>query len=127
MPQVPFAASRSEGATQELVLPMTAPDRGMSYLSLARSSHAHLFGMGVLYALAGLAFLLTETSPRTKAVVVALPFLAMFVDIGSWWLTKLSPAFAVGVIAGGALLGVAFAILILRPLWELLTPGRRSP
>ena len=45
-------------------------------------------------------------------------------DIGCWWLTKLHAGFALGVVAGGALLGLAFAVLVLRPLWEILTPGR---
>lgn len=127
MAQVPFAPSRAEGAKYAMVEPTTAPDRGMSYLSLARSTHAHLFGMSVLYALAGLVFLMTDTGRLTKTVVVSLPFVAMFVDIGCWWLAKWHASFAVGVMAGGALLGVAFAILVLRPLWELATPARAGP
>ncbi len=122
MPQAPFAASRSEPPSPELVAAVTGPDSGKSYLSLARSSHAHLFGMGVLHALAGLIFLMTDTRPRTKALVVAAPFVAMFLDVGCWWLTKLHPGFAVGVVAGGVLLGVAYAVLIVRPLWESWGP-----
>jgi hypothetical protein len=127
MPGVPFAPSRAEPPSLDLVAAVTGPDTGVSYLSLARSSHAHLFGMGVLYALAGLVFLLTDARPRTKALTAAAPFVAMFLDIGCWWLTKLHAGFAVGIVAGGALLGLAFAVLILRPLWELCTPGRPAP
>jgi uncharacterized membrane protein len=124
MAQVPFAPSRAEGAEFELVAPTTEPDRGISYASLARSSHAHLFGMSVLYLLAGGIFLLTDSGSRTKVVIAALPFVAMFLDIGCWWLTKLHAGFAPGIVAGGALLGVSFAVLTLRPLWELWTAAR---
>ncbi len=127
MAHLPFAPSRAEGPTHELVVVAAAPDRGISYPSLARSSHAHLFGMSVLFLLAGAIFLMTDMNARVKGVVVALPFIAMFIDIACWWLTKLSPAFAPGIVAGGALLGVSFAVLTLRPLWELWTAGPKSP
>lgn len=121
-----FGPSRSDGATYSDMQRYTVPDRGISDLALARSTHAHLFGMSVLYALAGLAFLGTRVGSRWKAIGVSLPFVAMFLDIGCWWLTKSDPAFAGGVIAGGALLGVSYAILILRPLWDLWGPGPRE-
>lgn len=119
MPQARLAASRAEGARYDLVSAFTGPDQGMSTLSLARSSHAHLFGMGVLYAIAGVIFMGSSAKARLKAVVVSLPFVAMFIDIGCWWLTKMSPGFAVGVMAGGGLLAVAFGVLILWPLCDL--------
>lgn len=125
MAQAAFAESRAVGASYDLVAPFTAPDTGMSYSALARSSHAHLFGMGVLYALAGLVFLMTDLRARAKSLLIALPFAAMALDIGSWWLTKLHPGFAWGVIVGGSTLGVAFAILVLLPLWEMWGPPRR--
>jgi hypothetical protein len=129
MPQARMASSRAEGAQFELVSAFTGPDQGMSVLSLARSSHAHLFGMGVLYAIAGVIFVCSSAGPRTKAIVVSLPFAAMFLDIGCWWLTKMTPGFAVGVIAGGVLLAVAFTVLILWPLWDLwiAKPSAASP
>lgn len=123
MSAAPFAEARSKPPSAELVAAVTVPDTGMSYLSLARSSHAHLFGMGVLYALAGLVFLMTDAGPAVKTAVVASPFVAMFVDIGCWWLTKLHAGFAVGVVAGGVLLAAAFGVLVLWPLWELATPA----
>jgi len=121
----PFAESAEAGATWERLRPFCEPDHGISIQALARSTHAHLFGMGVLYALLGAVFCLTGTSRRTKAVVVSAPFVAMFVDIGSWWLAKLHPFFAWTIVGGGALLGLALAVLILGPLWEMWGPGAR--
>jgi len=122
MPQVAFATSRAAGASYDRIEPLTLPDRGMSRVRLAQSSHAHLFGMGVLFALAGGVFLLTDAGGTAKGLAVSLPFAALFLDVGCWWLTKADAVFAYGVIAGGVLLAVAFAVLILRPLWELWGP-----
>lgn len=126
MAQVPFAESRSEGPSFELVSATTVPDTGISYASLARSTHAHVFGMGVLFALAGLVFLGTDVAPRWKTLVVVSPYGAMVVDIGCWWLTKWEPAFAAGIMVGGAAMAAAVAVLVLRPLWELVTPARAA-
>ena len=118
----PFAASRESGASHALVSRVTAPDHGMSASKRATTTHAHLFGMGMLFLLLGAIFLLTNTRRETKAVVVAAPFLGMFLDIGSWWLAILSPAFVWTVVLGGAVTGVAALVLILRPLWEMWGP-----
>lgn len=124
MASVPFSNSRAGGAELELVRRTTVPDQGKSVAALGRSTHAHLFGMGTLFTLAGLVFLMTDVSPRGKVVCVTLPFVAMLVDIGCWWLTRWEPAFAWGIVLGGIALGVAFAVLVLRPLWELWIPRR---
>jgi hypothetical protein len=45
-----------------------------------------------------------------KCTVMATPFIAIFLDIGSWWITKVSESFAYVVVIGGALMGFSFAI-----------------
>jgi len=119
MKQVPFAQSRPQGPEYQLVKPFTAQTSGMSWGALARSSHAHLFGLATLFAVAGWIFLHTGASPRVKGCIVSAPFVALFMDVGSWWLTKLDAAFAIGIIAGGALMGLSFAVLIAWPLLEM--------
>lgn len=125
MRQVPFAESREQAPVYELVQPLTAANTGMSWASLAKSSHAHLFGLATLFAVAGWVFLGTRAPERLKAAAVSLPFAALLIDVGSWWLTKLHAAFAAGIVAAGALMGVAFAVLIAWPLWEMWGPRRR--
>ncbi len=124
MRQVPFAESRERAPEFDKVKPLTSPDTGMSWASLAKSSHAHLFGLATLFAVAGWIFTQTGLRERTKAAFVTLPFVALLVDVGSWWLTKLAAPFAVGIVLGGALMGLAFAVLITVPLWEMWRPAR---
>jgi hypothetical protein len=58
------------------------------------------------------------------ASLVAVPFLAIWMDIGSWWFTKNEPIFAYTVIAGGALMGLSLALQIGISLVEMW--GARS-
>jgi hypothetical protein len=87
--------------------------------ALARVSHVHLFGMSFIFLLTGLIFALTEIHKRLRLVIVILPFIAIWLDIGSWWFTKYEPVFAYTVIIGGILMGLALAAQILISLWEM--------
>jgi hypothetical protein len=123
----PFAASREAGAEWGLVSEYARPDRGMSAAKRATTTHAHLFGMTVLFGLLGAVFLFTGTRRGVKAIVVAAPFAGMALDIGSWWLALLSPAFCWGIVAGGALLASSLVVLVARPLWEMWGPEPKGP
>ena len=54
-----------------------------------------------------------------KFVSITIPFLAIWLDIGSWWLTKYKPVFAYAVIIGGLLMGLSLAIQICFSLYEM--------
>jgi len=86
-------------------------DTGMSLLTLIRVSHIHIFGMTFIFFIMGLIFSHAYVRPVWfKSVVIALPFLSMIIDVGSWYLTKINTAFAWAVIIGGGLMGMSFAI-----------------
>jgi hypothetical protein len=121
----PFAASREAGAEWGLVVRYAQPDRGMSPSKRATTTHAHLFGMSVLFALLGAVFLLTSARRPVQCVAVAAPFAGMFLDVGCWWLALLSPSFCWGIVAGGAILAASVLFLVGRPLWEMWGPGAR--
>ncbi len=108
------------------VSPLTATDGGVSIGALVRVSHVHLFGMTLIFAFLGLIFSHAYVRQRhLKSILIALPFLAIFVDIGSWWLTKVSVVFAYTVFAGGAVMGIAFALqwlICAHQLWFLRAP-----
>jgi len=99
-------------------------DLGQSIKSLARVSHIHLFGMSFIFFLTGMIFAFSEIGKRLRLVILALPFLAIWIDIFSWWFTKYEPIFAYTVIIGGALMGLAMAAQIFISLYEMWLRGK---
>jgi hypothetical protein len=107
-------------ATYEDVQKIATPDTGSSLLQLARVSHIHLFGISIIFLLTGAIFSLSATPAWFRVIVVVIPYLAIIMDIGSWWATKyFSPVFAYVVLIGGALMGLALACQILISLWDM--------
>ena len=95
-------------------------DTGSSLLQLARVSHIHLFGISIIFLLTGAIFSLSETPAWFRMAVVIIPYLAILMDIGSWWATKyFDPVFAYVVVTGGAFMGLAMACQILVSLWDM--------
>lgn len=106
----------------EAVAKLAETDRGPSLAQLARVSHVHLFGLSFIFLLTGTIFAFSTAAPAFKLTVVALPFVAIWADIASWWLTRYEPLFAYVVFGGGALMGAALAVQILIPLWQMWAP-----
>jgi len=99
---------------------VTTPDTGVSMLQLARVSHIHLFGISMMFVLTGAIFSLSATPIWFRVTVVVIPYLAIIMDIGSWWATKYyDPVFAFIVLIGGAFMGLAMACQILVSLWDM--------
>lgn len=94
-------------------------DTGPSLLALARVSHVHLFGIAILVLLTGAIFAMSALSWKWRLFVVALPYIGIWADVGSWWITKYEPAFAWVVVGGGTLVGLALGVQILTSVWEM--------
>lgn len=110
----------SELTGYDSVMEFVVMDTGESLATLARVSHIHLFGTGILFYLLGRIFILTEMKPWLKRTVVAIPFAAIAMDIGSWWFTRYAAGFfAYTVIAGGALMGLSFAFQTFTSLYQM--------
>src|SRR2546422_851140 len=78
---------------------------------LIQTSHTHLFGQTLIAGLLGLIFLFSSLHDRTKAVIVALPFVGTLIDIGGMWLTRfVSPSLAVLVTVGGSLFALGYVL-----------------
>lgn len=111
----------------EAVKALAEVDTGLSLLALARVSHVHLFGISIIFLLTGAIFAMSEISWIWRSIVIAIPYLAIWADIGSWWITKFEPLFAYVVVSGGTLMGLALAVQIFYSLWEMwLARGGRS-
>lgn len=101
------------------VIRYTEVDLGQSMKSLVRVSHIHLFGMSFIFMLTSLIFVFSDMPPSVRAILVAIPFLAIWLDIGSWWFTKHDPIFAYIVIGGGVLMGLSLALQIGISLYDM--------
>ena len=97
----------------------TEVDLGQSMKSLVRVSHIHLFGMSFIFVLTSLIFAFSEIPASVRALLVAIPFVAIWLDIGSWWFTKHDPIFAYIVIGGGLLMGLSLALQIGIALYDM--------
>jgi hypothetical protein len=101
-------------------------DTGPTIAQLAKVSHVHLFGISIIFLLTGFIFAQSETPSWFRVGLIVTPYAAILADIGSWWLTKWDTFFAVVVIVGGALMGLALACQILISLWEMWLAGPDS-
>ena len=96
-----------------------------SYQGLLEVSHFHLFAMGMLLLVLTHLALFVPVSPRAKAGLVVVPFVAALLDEGAGWLVRfVSPAFAYLKIAGFLLLQGSLAALVGVSLWAVFAGGQ---
>lgn len=95
-------------------------DKGASVSSLTRVSHIHLFGIAFIFLFVGLIFSLTVgISSWLKTLVIVMPFVFLVVDVLSWWLTKIDPAFAWLTIIAGMGYTLASAYMWFTSMWQM--------
>jgi len=94
-------------------------DTGESIHTLVKLSHIHLFGVGLVLFVLGHIFILSILPRWIKYPLIVMPFLAIFTDILSWFLTKWDPFYAYTVVIAGGLLGLSFSLQILISLYQL--------
>lgn len=105
--------------TYEEVRKLTAVDTGAGISQLARVSHVHLFGISIIFLLTGGIFAMSEFPVRPRVAILILPYVAIWADIGSWWITKYVSIFSWVVLVGGGVMGLMLAAQILISLWEM--------
>jgi hypothetical protein len=82
-------------------------------------SHIHLFGIAFILFFIGKIFLLCDINVIVKRVAVAIPFVAMLLDVLSWFITKSIPSFAYIVVASGTLMGISMGMQILLSIYQM--------
>ncbi len=106
--------------TYEGVKEVAQEDTGMDVFTLVRVSHIHLFGLTFIFYLVGNIFIHAHMrSEWLKIFIIAIPFVCITVDIGSWYLTKFNPVFAWAVISSGALMGFSFAMQFFISIYQM--------
>ncbi len=98
----------------------TEQDTGANVYSLVRVSHIHLFGLTFIFFIMGFMFSHAYLRPVwLKCSIVALPFVAIVLDIASWYFTKLYHPFAWVVLIAGAVMGMCFAFMWVVTMYQL--------
>ncbi|MFW9770520.1 MAG: hypothetical protein ACFFEM_17005 [Candidatus Thorarchaeota archaeon] len=98
-----------------------------SYQGLLEVSHFHLFAMGMLLLVLTHLALFVPIRSRLKAWLIAVPFLAAFLEEASSWLVRFAhPGFAYAKIGGFVLLQASLAALIAISLWAVFTGSQRN-
>ena len=102
------------------VMKVTERDTGAEVFTLVRVSHIHTFGLTFVFFLLGTIFSHAYVRPVWfKCVVMALPFVSLVLDIGSWYFTKLFQPFAWIVMIAGGIMGMSFAFMWAVSMWQL--------
>lgn len=105
-------------------------DTGMGISTLVRVSHIHMFGITFIFFIMGSIFSHAYVRPVWfKSLVIILPFIAVVVDIFSWYLTKLMPGFAIIVIISGGFMGLSFAtqwVISMYQIWFYKYSGEKG-
>jgi len=118
------ASSLPDFSKLENVQQRASIDTGISFTSLTKVSHVHLFGIAFIFMLMGAIFVFAVGIPEwIKATLVVIPFAFLIIDVISWWLTKLNPEFAWITIIGGygySLASAAMLFISLYQMWILL-------
>lgn len=92
---------------------------GASLPVLVRVSHIHLFGIAFILYFIGKIFILCDMNIYVKRVAVIIPFVAMLLDVLSWFITKSLSGFAYVVVISGALMGFSMAIQIFLSIYQM--------
>jgi len=98
-------------------------DKQVSIDGLAQSTHAHLFGFSMLYALSGFVLAFTKYPKLVKLVFCPLALVAQTTDICCWWLSRMDPPlgllFPKIILAAGGLAALSLAVQIFLSLFDL--------
>lgn len=104
----------------EEISKLAEKDTGMDFFTLVRVSHIHLFGITFIFFIASSIFSHAYIRPLwIKCVLIMLPFLAILMDIASWYLTKIFEPFAWVVMISGGLMGMAYAAQFLTSIYQI--------
>ncbi|VAW84819.1 hypothetical protein MNBD_GAMMA18-1510 [hydrothermal vent metagenome] len=95
-------------------------DRGVDLYTLVRVSHIHLFGLTFIFFIVGSIFCHAYLKREwVKITLIAVPFVAIFLDISAWYITKIYEPFAWVVIISGAAMGSCFALMFFISMYQM--------
>jgi hypothetical protein len=115
-------------STYDNLKKVTEQDTGANIATLVRVSHIHLFGLTFIFFIMGTMFSHAYVRPVWfKCAVITAPFIAIVMDVSSWYFTKLFHPFALVVIAAGGVLGLCFATMWIVTMYQLWFSAPPAP
>lgn len=107
-------------SSYDAVVKLAELDTGTDIFTLIRVSHIHMFGISFIFFIVGFMFSYAAVQPIwLKSAAIGFPFLAIIMDVSSWYLTKLFTPFAWMVLIGGAIMGLCFASMWVVTMYQL--------
>lgn len=93
------------------VIKMVQIDTGADIHTLIRVSHIHLFGMTFIFFIVGGIFLHANVQPAyVKCIILITPFIAILLDIVSWYLTRIYQPFSWVIYFSGLIMALSFSV-----------------
>ncbi|WP_432470969.1 hypothetical protein [Amphritea sp. HPY] len=95
-------------------------DAGYSWTAMAKSAHIHLFGIAVFLIIVSLVMAFSSYVTWVKTLLISAGWVALWMDIASWWLAKFFSGFAYVIAAAGSVeIGAVCAMsgLCLLDMW----------
>jgi hypothetical protein len=86
---------------------------------LIQSTHVHLLSFSMLYLLTGVIFAFTSLPAFVRFLIAPLPLVAQLADIACWWLTRIDPRFADGIIIAGGVVAAGLMMHIVLGLFSM--------
>lgn len=106
----------------EIVKKLADVDQGISFGSLTRTSHIHLFGISFIFLFVGWIFAMAEFNQTWKLILISTPFAFLVLDVASWWLTKFWAGCAWFTMIGGFGYNLAAVVMIVTSLAQMWLP-----
>lgn len=95
-------------------------DTGADIFTLVRVSHIHLFGLTFIFFIVSTIFSHAYLRREwLKITIVSTPFVAIALDISSWFITKLYEPYAWMLIISGAFMAMSFAVQFFISLYQM--------
>lgn len=111
-------AGSTEGPS--LDLPELEPAPAMSSRQLLETAHFHVFAMSIHFLVLSHLFALSGASSRAKAAWIIIALVSTIAHlIAPWTAARGSAGSSVLFAVSGALFGVSYAVLCVRPLWDM--------
>lgn len=106
--------------TYDQVVSYCSEDRGMPVNQLAMTTHVHLLGFSVLFAMTGFLFALTDWPSVVRAIFAPWTLMFQVVEIACWWLAKTDVFYAKMIFWLGAVIGIGLGVQLIGTALDLI-------